>query len=156
MTSAYRSVADQYQAAAKDMARLTDAYAASGAAREGIAGPVVIAAAETALLTWLLGKADTCPHNPHYKRPQPVFAAMCMPDLVVCAECLDLLVPSGPEGALCDLCRREVTLQGDDLMNNGVAWFGAFGFCVGVCAECVTWCGETNPIDHAARKPPQS
>src|SRR5690606_34913467 len=42
------------------------------------------------LVRWFAGTADTCIHNPHPSRPQPVMSAAWKPGLVVCGRCTRL------------------------------------------------------------------
>lgn len=85
----------------------------------------------SAIAAWIHGKATLCPHHPSPIRPEPVWVAAWMPDMVVCADCTDLLaeVDSGVLAA-CDACGSRSELTG------GRICAGMMVFAFGICDGC--------------------
>ncbi len=90
-----------------------------------------------ALIGWIDGTARTCLHSPHWRRPEPVFAAAWRPHLVVCAGCLHLLGVTGVEDHTCDACGRVTDgVDADDPIYTGTVWIGALAYEFGTCTDC--------------------
>jgi hypothetical protein len=83
--------------------------------------------------------ADTCRHDPNPGSPQPVFAAACKPNLVVCTACVHLLsMPKGSKAdATCDSCGHICAgPKVDDGIYPGLARLGLLVFMYGTCGNC--------------------
>lgn len=92
-----------------------------------------------AVAGWLDGQARTCPHTPTAEHPQPVHLALWLPGLVVCGDCIDLLVAPAHPG--CAGCGMSDDVDGEDGASAGprlvlvVAGFVAVR--VFACADCM-------------------
>lgn len=87
----------------------------------------------------ITGTADTCLHSPGPSGPQPVFAAACKPNLIVCARCIHLLrMPTGSAAdATCDRCGHVCAgLASDDGIYPGVSRYGLLTLMYGCCETC--------------------
>jgi hypothetical protein len=91
-----------------------------------------------AFAQWLTGKADTCRHNPHPSRPQPIVAAAWRPGLVACRLCTHLVhLPRGSDAdATCDLCGHQCAGVPDDPIYPSVVQLGPLMFMYGTCSAC--------------------
>jgi hypothetical protein len=72
-------------------------------------------------------------HNPDPNKPQPLFAALWRPLLVVCERCTHLLSlrPGSEADRTCDGCGRVF-----DGIYPGMGSYGPLSFQYGVCAGC--------------------
>jgi hypothetical protein len=95
------------------------------------------------LVGWIGGSGKTCLHQPHWRRPQPVWSAAWRPGLVVCSNCLHLLQVVGDADRTCDCCGR--VCAGDDAgdpIYTTIVWCGALAYQCGTCADCRPDLGE--------------
>ena len=88
------------------------------------------------LLRWSNHEAMTCIHQPHWERPQTVYAAAWKPGVVVCAECTYLLAVTGAADKICDGCGHECAGLPDDGIMSVAAFCGPLGYQFGVCMSC--------------------
>ncbi|KAB2341879.1 hypothetical protein [Actinomadura rudentiformis] len=98
------------------------------------------------LVRWFAGTADTCLHNPHPSRPQPVASVAWKPDLVVCGTCTHLLgVPADSTAdRTCDACGHIVAgLEAGEPIYPFTVVCGVLMHGAGVCASCRYW--QTTP-----------
>lgn len=95
-----------------------------------------------AVIVWTNGLGRVCLHSPTPRAPQPVYAAMWVPRLMVCARCTPLLGCRGLSVAerTCPNCRRITAGPGTDdpLYLYGIQT-GALTFSFAVCAQCRYW-----------------
>ncbi|MDN5751364.1 MAG: hypothetical protein L0H64_23170, partial [Pseudonocardia sp.] len=91
---------------------------------------------------WAIGTADTCTHQPHPDRPQPVHAAAWRPGLIACSRCPHLLALARHDvrDRTCDGCGHQCAGpdHGDGIRPVMIA-AGALSYAVGVCRDC--WWG---------------
>lgn len=101
-----------------------------------------------AVAGWAIGTADTCTHQPHPDRPQPVHAAAWRPGLIACSRCPHLFaLPRGDvRDRTCDGCGHQCAGPDHrDGIRSVVIAAGALSYAVGVCRGC--WWGpdDTDP-----------
>lgn len=92
-----------------------------------------------AFAAWVGGHADTCQHQPTYRRPQPVVAAAWRPGVIACGQCTHLfLLPRHRDNdRRCDGCGRITTgPENSDGIRPNVAALAGFAYMFGTCAEC--------------------
>lgn len=95
------------------------------------------------LIAWVTHMGQVCVHNPSSRRPQPVYAAMWRPRLVVCAYCTPMLSMSGRglsvQDRTCPGCKRITGgLSTDELHLHGVQ-SSVMTFAFTVCSACRYW-----------------
>lgn len=94
-----------------------------------------------ALIVWTANMGAVCVHNPSARAPQPVYAAMWRPRLVVCAHCTPMLTMAGrglsAQDRTCPGCQRITggPGSGDELLFRGVQ-VSMLTFAFPVCAAC--------------------
>jgi len=94
------------------------------------------------LVRWFAGTADTCIHNPHPSRPQPVMSAAWKPGLVVCGRCTRLLgaPPDSEADRTCDACGHVVAgLDAGEPIYPFTVVCGLLMHAAGVCGDCRYW-----------------
>ncbi|WP_433465802.1 hypothetical protein [Spirillospora sp. CA-128828] len=93
------------------------------------------------LVRWFAGTADTCLHNPHPSRPQPVASAAWKPGLIVCGHCTRLLGIGTDSEAdrTCDACGHIVAGDDTDPIYPFTVACGVLIHAAGVCANCRYW-----------------
>lgn len=93
----------------------------------------------TAVVAWTVGEAQTCPHSPDPRHPQPVTAAAWKPGLVVCVRCPHLLeLPrDSAENWTCDGCRTVVNPGEGGRIKALTLSYGAFTYRIGICTGCL-------------------
>lgn len=124
---------DQLQAAHAESLRLADADSGeSEISRRAADYPewVRLSIAST-IANWMHGRVRLCLHNPSMVRPEPVYVAAWMPDVVVCADCTDLLAEVESDVLVtCDGCGSRSELTG------GRICAGMMVFVFGICDGC--------------------
>jgi hypothetical protein len=101
------------------------------------------------LLRWSEGRADTCMHDPHLRRPQPVWSAAWKPGLVVCTYCMHLLKAIGDADMTCDCCGHLCAgADSGDAVWTTTVWLGALAYSVGTCRGCRPRCTEPDDDDQ--------
>lgn len=137
---------DQFDAAADDTMTITRAMGQRlDGAKEGFLPATAVPdwlrlSLLSTLTDWILGKGETCRHNPHSDTPQPLLAAAWRPGLVACTECVHLfrLVPGSDKEATCDGCGHRCTgPDNDDGIHPAVIRCGLMVFQYGACRSCV-------------------
>jgi hypothetical protein len=88
-----------------------------------------------AVARWLDGQTRSCPHHPTAQHPEPVHLALWLPDLVVCEECVHLLVaPAHPSCAGCGVSAEAGDSAGPRLV---IVVAGFVAIRVFACADCM-------------------
>jgi hypothetical protein len=87
---------------------------------------------------WAFGRGRTCMHNPNFIHPQPVWACVWRPGLVVCTDCLYLFeAATMAEDRTCDGCGRVVGgPENGDPIYALVAQVDFMSFRGGACVDC--------------------
>lgn len=139
---------DQIEAATAEAARYADDAIAAGIVKSKHRSrtqdnPVWLRyALLESLIVWTVNSGTTCTHSPSPRAPQPVFAVLWRPRLMVCARCTPML--SGPglsaQNRTCPGCQRIVAGPGtDDRLYLRSVQSGALTFTFAVCAACRYW-----------------
>lgn len=135
---------DQYLAASADAA---DALAQTAATwptsravpwRPGdLPAPIWLQLVAT-VVAWGAEGATVCLHNPHPRRPQPVWAAAWKPGLIVCGSCRHLLrLPrNGPADRTCDLCGHVCPDEDGQRIAGVLVTYGPLTYSWGACPDC--------------------
>jgi hypothetical protein len=140
---------DQLNAAERESARyVRDALASGDLLNERVLSaadnpPWVRRPMFEAMITWVIGLGKVCVHNPSSRRPQPVYAAMWRPGVVVCAHCTPLLSMPGRglsvQDRTCPGCKRITGgPDSDELHLHGVQ-SSVMTFAFTVCTACRYW-----------------
>lgn len=139
---------DQVQAAVAESQRYVESALATGVLKSqhcvaARANPQWVRyALFEALIVWTNGLGRVCVHNPSARAPQPVYAAMWRPRVMVCARCTPLLGCRGlsAQERTCPNCRRITAGPGtDDRLHLHGIQSGALTFSFAVCADCRYW-----------------
>lgn len=134
----FDAFADQLAAASADLKAIANSFIAANDGVDKRADDRLMAPARATLTAWLAGAVRTCLHNPDPRFPQPVYSATYCPDLVVCAQCILLLMArtNAVEEFRCDQCGHQCTGEVEDMICPGLLQLAAFGWIVGVCVPC--------------------